>query len=399
LRRNFISTCLATSAAFTLAAVAGISGSASASASAGYTGKPVTLTYWNGFTGPDGPTVVALVNKFNATHRDIKIKMTIMSWDVLYEKLLPALASGSGPNIVGMDTEELPQYAAKHVFAPLKNYYADPSNDTKALSKGAVSGTVVEGTEYAVPINYAPLMLYWNKTLFAKAHISGPPKNWTQWQADAVKLSHKGSSPQYGISLAEDNTIPMWPILIWENGGGIVNSSLNKGMLSSPGTLGAVTQWSKLIIKDGIAPVNITGAEADSLFTAQKSAMEMNGPWATSGYAGAHVNFGLAPIPAGPKKTVTLADVIAMSANAHDTSAQLQASETFFTWWNTKPTQIYYAVHTGFVPTRADVTAADLKANPYVAQFDRVAGMGRPYELGTQYTPNREQRGQPLPSK
>lgn len=386
MRRNFLSTCLATSTALALASVACASGPASAAVAGAAAARPVTLTYWNGFTGPDGPTVVALVNKFNATHPGIKIDMTIMSWDVLYEKLLPALASGTGPSIVGMDTEELPQYAAKHVFSPLTSYYSNKSNDTAALSKGAVSGTVVDGTEYAVPINYAPLMLYWNKTLFSKAGISGAPKNWAQWTTDAVKLSHKGGSPQYGIALAEDNTIPMWPILLWENGGGIVTPSLKQGMLSSAATVGAVTEWSKLIIKDGIAPVNITGSEADSLFTAQKAAMEMNGPWATSGYAKAHVNFGLAPIPAGPKQTLTLADVIAMSANAKDTPAQLQAAETFFTWWNTKSTQVYYAVHTGFVPTRADVTAADLKANPYVAQFDRVANMGRPYELGTQYT-------------
>ena len=48
--------------------------------------------------------------------------------------------------------------------------------------------------------------------------------------------------------------------------------------------------------------------------------------------------------------------------------------------------QIYYAVHTGFVPTTTDVTAADLSANPDVAQFEAVASTAQPYNLGTQYT-------------
>ncbi len=30
--------------------------------------------------------------------------------------------------------------------------------------------------------------------------------------------------------------------------------------------------------------------------------MEMNGPWATTGYQTAKVNFGLAPIPAGRRR-------------------------------------------------------------------------------------------------
>jgi multiple sugar transport system substrate-binding protein len=230
------------------------------------------------------------------------------------------------------------------------------------------------------------MMLYWNKKLFAAAHISGPPQNWAQWQADVVKLSHGGSSPQYGIALAENNTIPMWPILLWENGGGVTNPDATQGMLSDPASVGAVTQWSQLVLKDGIAPQNITGAEADSLFQAQKAAMEMNGPWATTGYQSAGVDFGLAPIPAGPQKTVTLADVVAMSVNAKDNPSQVSAAETFMTWWNSKSTQVDYAVHTGFVPTITGVTAADLAANPDVAQFESVEGTAQPYNLGTQYT-------------
>jgi multiple sugar transport system substrate-binding protein len=211
-----------------------------------------------------------------------------------------------------MDTQQLPQYATKNVFLPLTSYYANAADDTSALVAGAVAGTKVNGTEYGVPANFAPLMLYWNKKLFAAAHISGPPQNWTQWQADVVKLSHGGSSPQYGIALAENNTIPMWPILLWENGGGVTNADATQGMLSDAASVGAVTQWSQLVLKDGIAPQNITGAEADSLFQAQKAAMEMNGPWATTGYQTAGVDFGLAPVPAGPKKTVTLADVVSI---------------------------------------------------------------------------------------
>jgi multiple sugar transport system substrate-binding protein len=360
------------------------SGGGSAPSSSG--SSHVTLTYWNGFTGPDGPTVTKLVKEFNQTHPNITINMSIMPWDVFYEKLLPALAAGNGPNMVAMDTQQLPQYASKNVFASLNSYYASGANDTSALVPGAVSGTKVNGTEYAVPVNFAPLMLYWNKTLFAKAHISGPPTNWTEWQNDVVKLSHGGKSPQYGIALAENNTIPMWPILLWGNGGGVTNPTVTQGMLSAAASVGAVSEWSNLVIKDGIAPLNITGADADSLFQAQKAAMEMNGPWATTGYKTAGVNFGLAPIPAGPAKSITLADVVAMSLNAKDSPAQVSAAETFFTWWNSKSTQVDYAVNTGFVPTRTDVTASDLAANPDVAQFESVASTAQPYNLGTQYT-------------
>jgi multiple sugar transport system substrate-binding protein len=387
MRLRIIGASLAAATALGLVAAGCSSGgsSGSSSSSSGSSGH-VTLTYWNGFTGPDEPAVKALVNKFNQTHKNITIDMTIMPWDVFYEKLLPAYAANNGPDVVAMDTQQLPQYAAKGVFAPLTSYYSSSANDTGSLVSAATDATKVKGTQYAVPANFAPLMLYWNKTLFAKAGLSGPPTNWAQWQADAVKLTKGGSSPQYGIALAENNTIAMWPILLWENGGGVTNPDATKSMLSDPGTISAVDQWSKLVVKNGIAPKNITGAEADSLFTAQKAAMEMNGPWATTGYQTAKVDFGLAPIPAGPKKSVTLADVVGMSVNAKDSSAKQAAAETFFTWWNTASSQTYYAVHTGFVPTNTGVTAADLKANPDVADFQSVSKSAQAYELGTQYT-------------
>ena len=387
MRKRFAGATFTAIAALGLLAAGCSSGPATSGGSpSASSGGHVTLTYWNGFTGPDGPTVTALVNQFNKTHPNITIKMSIMPWDVFYEKLLPAFASGNAPDIVAMDTQQLPQYATKNIFAPLTSYYADSANDTSALVPGAVAGTKVNGTEYGVPANFAPLMLYWNKKLFAAAGISGPPQNWAQWQADVVKLSHGGKSPQYGIALAENNTIPMWPILLWENGGGVTNAGVTAGMLSDSASVSAVSQWSQLILKDGIAPQNITGAEADSLFQAQKAAMEINGPWATTGYQSAGVDFGLAPIPAGPAKTVTLADVVSMSVNAKDSPAQVSAAETFFTWWNSKPAQIDYAVHTGFVPTITGVTAADLAANPDVAQFESVENTAQPYNLGTQYT-------------
>ena len=387
MRLRIIGASLAAATALGLVAAGCSSGgsSGSSSSSSGSSGH-VTLTYWNGFTGPDEPAVKALVNKFNQTHKNITINMSIMPWDTFYTKLLPAFAANSAPDIAAMDTQQLPQYAAKGVFAPLTSYYSSSANDTSSLVSAATDATKVKGTQYAVPANFAPLMLYWNKTLFAKAGLSGPPTNWAQWQADAVKLTKGGSSPQYGIALAENNTIAMWPILLWENGGGVTNPDATKSMLSDPGTISAVDQWSKLVIKNGIAPKNITGAEADSLFTAQKAAMEMNGPWATTGYQTAKVDFGLAPIPAGPKKSVTLADVVGMSVNAKDSSAKQAAAETFFTWWNTASSQTYYAVHTGFVPTNTGVTAADLKANPDVADFQSVSKSAQAYELGTQYT-------------
>ena len=73
--------------------------------------------------------------------------------------------------------------------------------------------------------------------------------------------------------------------------------------------------------------------------------------------------------PAGPKGAVTLGTSVAFTLNSHATGAKKQAAEDFFTYWNNKASQTYWAIHSGFPPNRTDVTADEIKENPYPALF------------------------------
>ncbi len=80
----------------------------------------VTLTYWAGFTGGDEPTYVALVKKFNQTHPDIQVDMTIEPWDTIAQKLPTAMATGAGPDIATPDYNvgTIREYIKEGLIAP-----------------------------------------------------------------------------------------------------------------------------------------------------------------------------------------------------------------------------------------------------------------------------------------
>ena len=78
---------------------------------------PVTLQFWHGMTGPDGPAVQKVIDAFNKSQSDIIIKPNIMPWDQLYQKLLTSVTSSDGPQIIAMDASRVPQYAAKGALA------------------------------------------------------------------------------------------------------------------------------------------------------------------------------------------------------------------------------------------------------------------------------------------
>jgi multiple sugar transport system substrate-binding protein len=183
---------------------------------------------------------------------------------------------------------------------------------------------------------------------------------------------------QYGIAIADHSTIAMWPIFIWANGGDIQTAN-GCSALDNPKTVQAVSTWANLIAKDNITQVGLAGQDADNLFSAQKAAMEINGPWATGEYTPAHVDYGLAPVPTGAiGTTVTTASTVPMVLNAK--SPNKAAAMTFFAWWLSEPVQAYLAEHAGYPPSRTDMTNyPGLSKAPFVAGFSAQSPYARFY--------------------
>lgn len=344
--------------------------------------KPITLTFWNGFTGPDRPGYVQLVNNWNKTHPDIQVKMDIEPWDTLLAKLPEALLSGQGPDIVAFDSSYIPEYARAKLILPLDDLYGNKGLNPAVFPKGMMAGVKYDGHYYAAPGNNATLLLYYNKTLFKQADISGPPTTWAQWTTDLKKLTKStGAKKQYGIAVGDHATIANWPILIWGEGGSLVSPNGKVGELTSPKTLAALNMWGNLIGKDGVSPTFLTGAEADNLFQSQRAAMEINGPWATSGYTQAGVNYDVAPVPVGPGGPVTLADSVVLAAGK---STQYKAQvEQFMTYWNQVKTQESLSSATAFPPTRTDMMNDPvLKKNKFILKFAAVSNDAKYYLQG-----------------
>lgn len=369
----------ATLVALGAAAACGGSGS-----SGGKSGDAVTLSFWNGFTGGDRPGVEHLVDQFNRTHPKIHVNMQIMPWDVFYQKLLPAYGSGKGPDITAMSANQLSQYAAKRVFQPLDDAFAN-GLDKSAIVPGALQAGQYAGKQYGLPANFTPLLLYYNKKLFKQAGIAAPPANWDEWIADLKKLT-KGKGPggkpaQYGLTMGTHETVEGIPILLAGQGGGVIAADGKTVTLDGPQSIQAMTTWTDLVRNGHVMPVGTSGADADKLMQAGTAAMEINGPWLTSSLDQAKIDYGLAMVPAGPAAQTTLDDSVQFSLGSRANAAKKKAAEEFFAFWNSRDSQIYFANTTGFPPTRTDISATDLK-NPNVAVFAKYAPKAVPFLPG-----------------
>jgi multiple sugar transport system substrate-binding protein len=248
--------------------------------------------------------------------------------------------------------------------------------DTGLLAPAAIDAFTIDGELYAVPANIATLQLYYNKALFAAAGIDAPPTTVDEFREYAQQLTGGGV---YGLSLADHETIQMWPILQWLDGADIVDEE-GCSVLDSPANIESLTTWAGLV-QSGVAPVGLTGAESDSLFSAGQAAMQLNGPWAAAGYTAAGIDLGVAAVPVGVDGPVTLGSTVPLAISAgskHPEEAQL-----FLEWWTGQDAQRQFALDSGFPPVRTDLADdPELAANEVVAAFAAALPSARLYLPG-----------------
>ena len=357
-------------------ALSGCSGGSGSGSGSG----PVTLKVWTGFTGGDRPGYAKIVKDFNSSHPDIKVEMQVQPWDTIAQKLPSAWLTGQGPDIAApsSDPNAIAQYVKTKSVLPITATGSGSGKiDVSKLAPGTEEEFTYDGKLYAVPANFATLSLYYNKKEFSAAGIDAAPTTLAEFQADAKKLTLSDGS-QYGLVLADNQTIQMWPILQWMSGGDIVDSKGCSVLQTSAGRK-SLSSWSDLVVNDKISPVGLTGAEADSLFSAGKAAMEMNGPWAAPGYKDAGIDLGIATIPVGTDgKSTTLGSTAPLAISAK-TKYPDQAQE-FLAYWTSKSVQKAFSLQTGFPPLRTDLSDdADLAADPTVSIFTKQVPDSRLY--------------------
>ncbi|WP_123041162.1 ABC transporter substrate-binding protein [Cohnella candidum] len=361
------------------------SASASASSDSGNAaphGK-VTITFWNGFGGSDRPVLEGLVKKFNSSQDQVEVKMEIMDWSVLYQKLTTASASGQGPDFIAFGPENIAKYADLGVLAPVDDFYSNNMIDTSLLPQGYDKLIHYKGHFIGMPMNYFAHALYFNKDMAKQAGLDPekPPTTWDEMADWAVKMTNPKKG-QYGMTLPDG-----WvyiPQLIWANGGDVIDYDTKTSMINKPEAVEAVKYWADLVLNQKVAPAPNT--DNLKMFASGKLGMMFDGPWMSPQFKAAKVDYGVALMPAGPKKQVTFGAGLSMhltSKGAKDENVK-NAVYKFAQWWFQKDTQKEWAIKIGFPPIRTDLAGDPeiIQSNPDLKVFMESAQIGQPWLIG-----------------
>jgi multiple sugar transport system substrate-binding protein len=245
-----------------------------------------------------------LYEEFERENPDIKVVIEGIPGPGEYvPKMILSHNAGVSPDVATLDAsssalfinsgmlQDLTPFIAKDSTFKLTDFYpniVDIARRGKAL--------------YAIPNDFTPMVMYYNRRLFDEAKVPYPKAGWTfeEFRATAKKLTNKD---QYGFVFA--NWFPGWIMWLWNNGGDVFTPDLARasGALDSDKNVQTVQFLREMIEVDKSAPtLSQAAAMGVDPFANGQAAMTVSGHWAMVGYSAA-------PKGSDGKPKITLADL------------------------------------------------------------------------------------------
>ncbi|WBO65505.1 extracellular solute-binding protein [Streptomyces camelliae] len=131
--------------------------------------------YWDG-----------VVEAYEAQHSGVKVEVSVYSWNDVDAKVKKMVAAGKAPDMAQIGAYA--DYAAAGKLYPASDLLSIRTQ-ADLLSQLADAGQW-NHTQYGIPFAASTRVLFYNKTLFAKAGIT-PPTTWDQLATDAQALKDK----------------------------------------------------------------------------------------------------------------------------------------------------------------------------------------------------------------
>ncbi|ROR38479.1 ABC transporter substrate-binding protein [Kitasatospora cineracea] len=154
-------------------------------------GQDVTITFWHGWNQDNEVKAINdNVAAFEKLHPNIHVKVV---GDIADDKAQQALRAGGpdAPDVVSsFSTDNVGKFCSSHVWADLgpmlKQDGVDPA---KTFPAAMLAYSRYQGNQCSLPLLGDAYGLYYNKTAFAAAGITAPPKTFSEFAEDAAKLT------------------------------------------------------------------------------------------------------------------------------------------------------------------------------------------------------------------
>ncbi|MBJ6642742.1 sugar ABC transporter substrate-binding protein [Streptomyces sp. BSE7-9] len=239
------------------------------SAGGGSNDSPKELTYWASNQGAsievDKKVLQPELDKFEK-QTGIKVKLEVVPWSDLLNRILTATTSGQGPDVLNIGNTWSASLQATGGLLPWGEEQFEKIGGKDRFVDSALGSTGAEGQPpAAVPLYSMAYALYYNKQMFADAGIDAPPATWDEFVAAGKKLSRDG---KWGTAMEGSNpseNVHHAYVFAKQHGADFFTAD-GRPDFTGDGVVTAVKQYVDLMAKDKvIAPGNAEYAQNQSV--------------------------------------------------------------------------------------------------------------------------------------
>lgn len=260
-----------------------------------------------------------LVQAYEAEHPGVTVDVTVYSWNDVDAKVKQMVKAGDAPDMAQIGAYS--DYAAADLLYKAGDLLSIPVQ-ADFVSQLADAGEV-RGVQYGMPFASSTRLLFYNKSLFAKAGIT-PPTTWAELAEDAEALKEEGVKYPYALPLGPEEAQAETLQWLLSGGGGYTPSATGYNFDSAANVETFTWLKDKLVGKGltgPVAPGKLNRAAAFAAFAAGQVGMLNGHPSLMKMAEKKGVEFGMVAMPGvdGPSRTsLGVADwMTAFKQNGH----------------------------------------------------------------------------------
>ena len=217
------------------------------------------------------------------------------------KKILLGFISHSEPDVIRLDASSAAAFVDNDILLDLAPLAGGPEGiNLDDFFPNTLEVGRRDKALYAIPVDFTPMVMYYNRRLFDEAGVPYPTENWT-WADFLDRAQRLTKGDRYGFTFP--NWMAGWILWIWNNAGDVLaTNGRATGVADSPATVEAVTFIRNLVNQHKVAPsLSQQAAEGAAPFANGDAAMEMSGHWNLTTLASSPKikldDIGIAPIP------------------------------------------------------------------------------------------------------
>ncbi len=240
-------------------------------------------------------------------------------------KLCLMHVAGCAPDVMHLDVSSAAVFIDNGVLLDLAPLMAkDPTFDRSLYFENVLNMTRRGDAIYSIPLDFTPMMIFYNRAMFDRAGLPYPRDGWT-WDeflaaCKALTIFPAGARrpQQYGYNF--ENVLPFWLPWLWTNGGDILDSTGTRasGHFDGPASVEAIQFLADLMLRHRVAPnLSERAALGGDAFLNAKAAMDLKGHWMLIDYRARGLDVGAVSLPTrtGSPTTVIYASGLAITRN------------------------------------------------------------------------------------